>query len=54
MKHITFRYRDIYSNYQWVEQECYMESVEKCIAIYGLGVDCDYEILSVEEKGFQV
>ena len=48
MKRITFRYADAMSNWQWRTQQCIMESVDECIKIYGLGVDCDYEILSVE------
>ena len=49
MKHITFRYKDEMSNWEWREQECVVHSVEECIKIYGLGVDCEYEILKVEE-----
>ena len=26
-----------------------VESVAKCIEIYGLGIDCEYEILKIEE-----
>ena len=48
MYHIKFKYRDKYSNWEWREQQCTMESVEACKRIYGLGVDCDYEIISVE------
>lgn len=46
---IKFKYADKYSNWQWRERECVVSSVSKCIEIYGLGVDCDYEILSVEK-----
>jgi len=49
MKHIKFKYADAYSNWQWREQECVMESVDKAIEIYGLGIDCEYEIISVED-----
>lgn len=49
MKKITFRYADALSNWQWRTQHCIMESVQKCIEVYGLGIDCDYEILTVEE-----
>jgi hypothetical protein len=49
MLHIKFRYADAYSNWQWREQECTVSSVSECIKIYGLGVDCDYEIISIEE-----
>ncbi len=49
MYHIKFRYRDAYSDWKWREQECTMSSVEECIKVYGLGIDCEYEILSIEE-----
>ena len=49
MKKITFRYADAMSNWQWRTQSCIVQSVDECIRIYGLGVDCDYEILTVED-----
>ena len=49
MKKIKFKYRDEISNWEWREQECVVGSVEECIKIYGLGIDCDYKILSVED-----
>lgn len=49
MYHIKFKYADQYSNWEWRYQECTMSSVEECKRIYGLGVDCNYEIISVEE-----
>lgn len=49
MVKIKFKYRDAMSHWEWREQECVMSSVLECIKIYGLGVDCDYEIISVEE-----
>lgn len=49
MLHIKFEYRDEMSNWEWRQQECYMSSVEQCKEVYGLGVDCDYRIISVEE-----
>ena len=49
MKKITFRYADAMSNWQWRTQKCVVSSVAECIKIYGLGIDCDYEILSIEE-----
>ena len=48
MLKIKFRYRDEWSKWEWREQECIVQSVEECKAIYGLGIDCDYEIISVE------
>ena len=49
MVNVKFRYRDEMSNWEWREQQCRVSSVKECIKIYGLGIDCDYEILSVEE-----
>ena len=53
MKHIKFRYRDAWSNGEWREQECYLPSVKDCIEIYGLGQDCEYQILSVTEEDWK-
>ena len=50
MLHIKFKYRDATSHWEWREQECDMESVSDCIEWYGLGDDCDYEIISVEDE----
>lgn len=50
MLRIKFKYRDQMSNWEWREQECSVSSVERCKEIYGLGIDCDYEIISVEEE----
>ena len=49
MKKITFKYKDAYTRGEWKTQTCEMESVEECIKWYGLGVDCEYEIISVED-----
>ena len=49
MVRVKFEYADAMSNWEWRKQECEMESVEKCIEWYGLGVDCEYRIISVEE-----
>ena len=49
MLHIKFEYMDAYSNGNWNRQECTVESVDKCIELYGLGKDCDYRIISVEK-----
>ena len=49
MVKIKFKYRDYYSNGKWNEQSCIVSSLKKCINLYGLGVDCDYEIISIEE-----
>lgn len=49
MLHIVFRYKDALSNWQWREQECVVRSVAECKELYGLGIDCEYEILKIEE-----
>jgi hypothetical protein len=49
MLKIKFKYRDKYSNWEWREQTCTVSSIEECKRIYNLGVDCDYEIISVEK-----
>ena len=49
MKKITFRYADELSNWKWRTQSCIVESVEECIRIYGLDIDCKYEILEVKD-----
>ena len=49
MVRIKFEYADALSNWEWRKQECVVRSVEECIRIYGLGVDCEYRIIEVEE-----
>lgn len=54
---ITFRYRDSLSHWEWRTQNCSLcanskyEAQRKAIEWYGLGADCEYEIISVEETG---
>ena len=47
MYRIVFEYADAMSGWQWRRQECTMSSVEECKRVYGLGVDCEYRIISV-------
>ena len=53
MVKVKFRFKDIYTNGEWMEQECLVSSLEECKRIYGLdGSDPtldEYEIISVEE-----
>ena len=49
MVKVVFEYMDRYTNGEWRQQRCIVESVEECKEIYGLGIDCDYRIISVEE-----
>lgn len=53
--HITFTYKDEYSHGKWNTGRCALyadnerEAAAKCVNLYGLGVDCEYEITSIEE-----
>ena len=47
MLRIVFEYRDGYCSPKWNKQECVVRSIEECKRIYGLGVDCEYRIISV-------
>ncbi len=49
MKKIIFEYKDRLSKGKWNRQECIVRSLEECIKLYGLGVDCEYRILSVKD-----
>lgn len=49
MLKITFKYKDRLSCGKWNRQTCVMHSIEECKRIYGLGVDCEYRIIKVEE-----
>lgn len=49
MLHIVFEYKDELSQWKWRRQECVVSSVRECIRLYGLGVDCEYRIISIEE-----
>ena len=49
MLRIDFEYADAMSNWEWRKQSCTVSSVEECMRIYGLGVDCEYRIIKVEE-----
>ena len=51
MLKITFRYKDALSHWEWRTQKCTVESVEECKRIYGLGIDCEYEIIKIEKVG---
>lgn len=49
MVNIEFEYKDRYTHGGWNKQSCTVNSVDDCKKIYGLGVDCEYRILSVKE-----
>ena len=49
MVKIIFEYKDDLSKDKWNRQSCIVSSVAECKKIYGLGIDCEYRIVSVEE-----
>lgn len=49
MFEITFMYKDEASHWEWREQTGVYDSVKACIEMNGLGIDCDYRIINVEE-----
>lgn len=49
MVRVVFKYKDEDTFGKWEIQKCVVSSVQECKKIYGLGVDCEYRILSVEE-----
>ena len=49
MLKIQFEYRDDLCYPKWNTQECIVRSLEECKRIYGLGVDCEYRIISVKK-----
>ena len=52
---VKFKYADAHSNWEWRNQSCTIygrdeyEARMKCADLYGLGSDCDYQIISVKE-----
>ena len=52
---VKFQYADSYRNWEWRNQLCSVYATDevdarsKCIKLYGLGLDCDYKIVSVKE-----
>jgi len=49
MLKITFKYADVMSGWKWREQICICDSLKQCKEFYGLGIDCEYKIIKVEE-----
>ena len=49
MVKVEFEYMDNYSHGKWNKQTCVVDSVRECKELYGLGVDCEYRIINVEE-----
>lgn len=52
---IRFKYADSMSGWNWREQQGWFsgntpeEALRKCKRFYGLGFDCEYEILEIRE-----
>ena len=50
---IQFKYADSMSNWEWRPQSCLVyadteyQARQKCKELYGLGIDCEYEITRV-------
>lgn len=50
---VRFKYADSLSNWDWRSQQCILyandeeEAKQKCRQLYGLGIDCDYEITDI-------
>ena len=49
MVRVVFKYKDEDTFGKWETQEYIVNSVQECKKIYGLGIDCEYRILLVEE-----
>ena len=52
---IEFEYADSFSNWEMRKQSCSLyansvyEAKQKCIKLYGLGIDCEYNFVNVKE-----
>ena len=52
---VKFQYADAYSNWSWRNQQCMVygnseaEAISKCKDLYGLGIDCEYKIISATQ-----
>lgn len=49
MVRVVFEYADALSNWEWRRQECIVKDVPQCKRLYGLGIDCKYRVLEVNE-----
>ncbi len=55
MYEVKFKYCDGLSDWEWREQSGIFsakdetEAIQKCRKIYGLGIDCHYQIISVKK-----
>lgn len=51
MVQVIFEYKDEYTYGNWIRQNCIVESLDECIEMYGLGRDCEYRIVDIQEVG---
>lgn len=49
MVKVEFEFRDEYSNGRWIKNKGIYEDLRQCYELNGLGVDCEYKIISIEE-----
>lgn len=45
---VEFEYKDSMSHGNWNKQSCTAKSLREVIEWYGLGIDCEYHILSMQ------
>lgn len=54
---IEFEYKDKLSHGNWNRQSCSLyandkyDAIQQCKDLYGLGIDCEYNILGVQREG---
>lgn len=49
MVQVIFEFKDEYTHGQWHRQSCTVKSIDECIEMYGLGRDCEYRIIDIQE-----
>jgi hypothetical protein len=49
MVQVIFEFKDEYTHGRWQRQSCTVESLDECIEHYGLGRDCEYRIIDIQE-----
>lgn len=49
MVQVIFEFKDEYTHGKWQRQSCTVESLDECIEMYGLGRDCEYRIIDIQE-----
>lgn len=47
---VEFQYRDKFSRGEWRKQTATGDSIREIAEWYGLGINCDYRILSVKDE----